>query len=644
MRNNNIPVIIEGPPPATSASSRSRRLYMNSTIDRGGPARQKVQVEVEKAPLLPTGRQPPANEESDSDNTPLAPLKSRKPVGKQKTRGPSPSGATQTTKKAPSEIGAVDVSNPTKSKPKPRPIQKSKTNTSDGSSSLSSVSSLSSSTSAPNDPVTSEKDTLTVSAPVGQHSNPAPVSHHGSVPVLPDNQGSTPPSSIPASRQSSKAPAVGPKHATQAPAALSTTDGRTAPAAALDAPIPGLNDPQWDWQTMPAGGPVAPTPSGTPLSPSMIATPRPVVVTPSPFGVPPPVTAPQPGLGDEGKGLSLAPASRQQQKLRAPSSEPSAFGMIANLTMPQPRVVAPSPLEESGALPTAPSAITKRPSDAAEAEENPHKKPRKMTTSPPRSLSVNQEGSASSNRVSTPAAYVKQEGDVPMQPPPPTAINYGQASSAPPHQYQVTPQFQMPVPQYPQYQLPPGVTPQYQAPGGGTLQYQASPALTPQYQAPAGGTPQYQVSAGTSQYQLSAGTAPQYLQPGATQQFQAPSGATAQYQGPGGAAPQYQVLAGATPQYQPPAGATPMFQVSTGSMPYPGSTHFPPPGFQFTHQTGPTWLGHAQWNQQAHIDQAATQFSSGHGSNAALAPQEVPSNSSDARQSELSGPGFSQQK
>ena len=66
MKNNNIPAIIEGPPPVTSASSCSWGLYLKSTIDHSGPVHQKVQVEVENAPILPTGHQPCANEESDN--------------------------------------------------------------------------------------------------------------------------------------------------------------------------------------------------------------------------------------------------------------------------------------------------------------------------------------------------------------------------------------------------------------------------------------------------------------------------------------------------------------------------------------------------------------------------------------------------
>lgn len=136
---------------------------------------------------------------------------------------------------------------------------------------------------------------------------------------------------------------------------LLTTNGPTAPAAAMaiDAPLPKLNDPQWDWKVIPVEGPVAPTPSGIPLSPSMIARPQPAVVMLSPFGVPLPVTVPQPGLGDEGKGLLLAPASGQQQKLRTPSVELLAFGMVTHLAMPQPEIVAPSPFG------TAPAAIIK---------------------------------------------------------------------------------------------------------------------------------------------------------------------------------------------------------------------------------------------------------------------------------------------
>jgi len=276
MKSGNAPVITEGLPPHDSTAPHGQHLFFSGNIDQNGPACLKAPIKVENSPPAPAVARHMCKtsekdeKDLDSDNVPIV---SKKVAGKQRKRDRTPLEAVR-------EIAVptlvVDAPGPSKSKPQPCPIKRSKGASTSESSALSSLSSSSSATTlVPATTIlasTPAHNTSTHLSPAPNVQFPPPATNELQMPctltalkTCEDHVTSAPnrrdPTAAPTPAASGWSVASVPReflsgpggehHPINEPAYHSTRARMSPPAEHL----PPLNDPSWEWseEALPVG-------------------------------------------------------------------------------------------------------------------------------------------------------------------------------------------------------------------------------------------------------------------------------------------------------------------------------------------------------------------------------------------------------
>ena len=276
MKSGNAPVITEGLPPHDSTAPHGQHLFFSGNIDQNGPACLKAPIKVENSPPAPAVARHMCKtsekdeKDLDSDNVPIV---SKKVAGKQWKRDWTPLEAVREIT-VPTLV--VDAPGPSKSKPQPCPIKRSKGASTSESSALSSLSSSSSATTlVPATTIlasTPAHNTSTHLSPAPNVQFPPPATNELQMPctltalkTCEDHVTSAPnrrdPTAAPTPAASRRSVASVPREFLSGPGgechpinepAYHATRARMSPPAEH---LPPLNDPSWEWseEALPVG-------------------------------------------------------------------------------------------------------------------------------------------------------------------------------------------------------------------------------------------------------------------------------------------------------------------------------------------------------------------------------------------------------